>query len=106
MDHVGINAATPQPTGQPKTIPSGLIRDSNPGDLLTSLDGLVPPTKQKLQQLFRLGINLLQRFAAHARDHAGHQPTCETHFDNDYECAILHESGAADFTVVVGSLHG
>src|SRR5260221_10166753 len=47
MDHVGINAASPQPTGQPKTIPSGLIRNRNPRDLLPRLDGLVTPTIQK-----------------------------------------------------------
>ena len=43
MDHVGINAASPQPTGEPKTIPSGLIGDRNPGDFLPGLDGFVPP---------------------------------------------------------------
>src|SRR5258708_14837952 len=71
MDHVGINAASPQPTGQPKTIPPGLIRDRNPRDLLPRLDGLVTPTIQKLQQLFWIRRNLLQRFAIDARDHAG-----------------------------------
>src|SRR5258706_165342 len=97
MDHVGINAASPQPTGQPKTIPCGLIRDRNPRDLLPRLDGLVTPTIQKLQLLFRIRRNLLQRFAIDARDHAGDEPARESHFYVDYESAILHKGGAADF---------
>src|SRR5260370_8348207 len=105
MDHVGINAASPQPTGQPKTIPSGLIRDRNPRDLLPRLDGLVTPTIQKLQQLLWIRRNLLQRFAIDARDHAGDEPARESHFYDDYERAILHKGGAADFAVVVGFLH-
>jgi hypothetical protein len=48
----------------------------------------------------------LQRLALDTRNDARNKPTRLTHLDNDYECAILHESGAADFTVVVGSLHG
>jgi len=105
MDHVGINAASPQPTGQPKTIPSGLIRDRNPRDLLPRLDGLVTLAIQKLQQLFWIRSNLLQRFAIDARDHAGDEPARESHFYDDYESAILHKGGAADFAVVVGFLH-
>src|SRR5258707_2315433 len=92
MDHVGINAASQQPTGQPKTIPSGLIRDRNPRDLLPRLDGLVTPTIQKLQQLFWIRRNLLQRFAIDARDHAGDEPARESHFYDDYESAILHKA--------------
>src|SRR5260221_14021892 len=105
MDHVGINAASPQPTGQPKTIPSGLIRDRNPRDLLPRLDGLVTPTIQKLPQLFRIRRNLLQPFAIAARDHAADEPARESHFYDDYESAILHKRGAADFAVLVGLIH-
>src|SRR5260221_13336565 len=100
MDHVGINAASPQPTGQPKTIPACLIRDRNPRDLLPRLDGLVTPTIHKLQQLFRIRRNLLQRIAIYASDHTGDEPARESHCYDDYERAILHKAGAADFAVV------
>jgi hypothetical protein len=44
-------------------------------------------------------------FAIDARDHAGDEPARESHFYDDYESAILHKGGAADFAVVVGFLH-
>src|SRR5260221_14198342 len=91
MDHVGSNAASPQPTGQPKTTPSGLIRDRNPRDLPPRLDGLVTPTIQKLQQLFRIRSNLLQRFAIDARDHAGDEPARESHFYRSEERRVGKE---------------
>src|SRR5258707_5957359 len=99
MDHVGINAASPQPTGQPKTIPSGLIRDRNPRDLLPRLDGLVTPTIQKLQQLFRIRRNLLQRFAIDARDHAGDEPyRCPT--NRDFLPCRLSDAGLKNAWIV------
>jgi hypothetical protein len=36
---------------------------------------------------------------------AGDEPARESHFYDDYESAILHKGGAADFAVVVGFLH-
>ena len=75
MDDVGINAPSPEPTGQPETISSGLIRDGNPINLFTCRYCFVPLAIQQLQQHFRIGINFLQRFAADARDHAGDKPT-------------------------------
>jgi hypothetical protein len=38
MNHVGINAAIAQPTGQPKAVAPGLVRDGNSGDFLPGLD--------------------------------------------------------------------
>src|ERR1700730_9459352 len=105
MDHVGIDPACPKPTGEPKTIPPGLIRDRNPGDLLPGLGGFVFPAVQKLQQHLWIGINFLPGFALDTRDHAGDQPAGQTHFYNHGQCAILNEGGEACFAIVVGLLH-
>jgi hypothetical protein len=50
MDHIGIDAAIPQPTGQPKAIAPRLIGDGNSADLLPGLDGFVAPAIQEPQQ--------------------------------------------------------
>src|SRR5215472_11885881 len=105
MDHLRINAAIPQPTGQPKAIAPGLICDGNPGDLLPSLDGFVTPAIQQPQQHLWIRSNFLQRFAIDARNHPGDQPTRQAHFNCGYDRVILNEGGEARFAIVVALLH-
>src|SRR6516164_7244797 len=105
MDHVGINAAIPQPTGQPKAVAPGLIGDGNSDDLLPGLDGFVAPAIQKPQQHLWIGSNFLQRFAIDARNHRGNEPAAKTHFNYRYDRVILNEGGEARFAIVVVLLH-
>src|SRR5262245_42356883 len=104
MDHVAINAAIPQPTGQPKTIAPGLIRHGNSRDLLPSLDSFVAPAIQKTQQHLRISSNFLQWFAIDPRDHPGNEPGRRTHFNYCYERLILNEGSETRFAIVVVAL--
>src|SRR5258708_14388624 len=105
VNDVSIYSASPQPTRQPETISSGLVGDCNPSNLLTGRNCFVTPAIESPQQLFRIGINFLQRFATDARDHAGDEPTLETHFNYGYENGILSKGGWGCFSIVVVFLH-
>ena len=48
MNDVGLDAARPQPTGEPKSVPAGLEGDGNTGDLVTCLLCLCSPLLEQL----------------------------------------------------------
>src|SRR5262252_10386909 len=49
VDHIGLDLSGAQPTCQPEAVATGLIGDSDPLDRASGLNGLLPPTMQKMQ---------------------------------------------------------
>jgi len=48
MDDMRLDAARPQPTGEPKSVPAGLEGDGSVGDLVTCLLCLCSPPLEQL----------------------------------------------------------
>jgi hypothetical protein len=74
VDGVGLDTARPQPARQPEAVAGRLIGDGDPLDRVPGLADFVAPALQKLQQCWRIGIDLLERLALEAWNKPGNQP--------------------------------
>ena len=63
VDHLGFDAARPQPTRQPEAVAAGLEGDRNPADCAPGLRRLVPPAMQQPKQRRLASGQLFQRLA-------------------------------------------
>src|SRR5215475_12893157 len=92
VDDMGPDAACPEPTPQPETIPAGLEGNCNAFDLASCFLRFLTPAIEKLQQCALVDRELLQRLALHARHDAGNQPARQTHFDHRDQCVVLFQN--------------
>jgi hypothetical protein len=59
MDDIGFDAARPQPTRQPESIPASLEGNGDAFDLAPGLDRLVAPAQQQFQKGVFVDFELL-----------------------------------------------
>src|SRR5271166_6134472 len=74
VDNMRIYVALPEPASKTETIAPSLVCHGNPGDQPTGLYCFIPPAMQQFQQVFRVGLQFLQRFPANSRYQPGDQP--------------------------------
>ena len=107
VDHIGFDAALPQPPRQPEAVAASLEGHHNPFDLAAGFDRLLPPAIQKLHNRFRISTLLLQRLPGEAGNKTGNQPRLQTQFNHRNQRAILikGDEGSAQIVPLHGTLH-
>ena len=105
VDDVGLDAARPQPAGQPEAVPAGFKGDREAGDGAPSPGRLVPPLPEQGEQRLLARVELLQRVAPDPGDDAGDEPARPAYLDDSDERAVLLE-GDEGPAQVVGLRHG
>src|SRR3954453_14755061 len=70
VDDVGLDAARPQPAGEPEPVAAGLEGDREPGDRASRPGRLVPPAPEQGGQRLPARAELLEGLAPDP----GHQP--------------------------------
>jgi hypothetical protein len=74
VNHMGLDAACPQPPRQPETVASCFIGEHDTGNCPPGRNRFMRPAFQKRDELSLVGVQLLQRPAFHTRDEAGDKP--------------------------------
>src|SRR6516162_7319894 len=105
VDHISLDAASPQPPRQPEAVPAGFVGHRDPIDRAACLGRFVPPAIQQLEQRRLIGRKFLQRLSVDPRNYAGDQPGRSAHLNDGDECAILIHSGERA-AQVIRLLHG
>ena len=105
VDHISLDAASPQPPRQPEAVPAGFVGHRDPIDRAACLGRFVPPAIQQLEQRRLIGHKFLQRLSVDPRNYAGDQPGRSAHLNDGDECAILIQSGERA-AQVIRLLHG
>jgi hypothetical protein len=108
VDDVDLDAAGPQPAGQPEAVAASLESHGDTRDLAPGLTGLLAPALQLPQQARLVHGELLQRVALQARDDGRDEPARLAHLDDRDQRAVGVEGGAAPARVVRhwhGGLH-
>ncbi|MES0021288.1 hypothetical protein [Mesorhizobium sp. M0036] len=74
MDDVDLGVVRPQPARQPDAVAARLIGDDDPLDRVAGPAGFVAPALQKLQECWRVGIELLEGLTLETRNKRRNQP--------------------------------
>jgi hypothetical protein len=81
MDDVTVDAARPEPSGDPEAITASLIHHRDARDRAAGLYCFVPPPMPPSPQHLRIRIQLSQRAPVDAGNATSNQPTRQAHFD-------------------------
>jgi hypothetical protein len=95
VDHVRLDAARPQPAGQPEAVAAGLEGHGHSRDRAPGLGGLAAPALEKAEQRLLVGFELLERLPLDAGDDPGHEPTRLAQLDDRDERAVRLEGSKA-----------
>jgi len=105
VDDMRLDAACPQPAGQPEAVATGLVGDRDAADRPPRPRRLVPPAMQQPKQRLGVGLQLLRGLALEPGHQPGDQPARLAQLDDRDHRAILIQ-GDGGLPRVIRSRHG
>jgi hypothetical protein len=93
VDHMGLDAACPQPPRQPEAVAPCFIGEHDTGNCPSGHDRFLRPAFQKREEFSLVCVQLLQRPAFHTRDEARDKPAGAAHLHHNGQGLIRIKGG-------------